>query len=72
MRFLQPNNCLPQTFLLLGRIEALWLSQPAVQTADLFPDGKPEGEAKIINSEKGTTLSSGSLSATVHPLIFGP
>jgi alpha-D-xyloside xylohydrolase len=34
---------------------------------DLFPDGKPEGEAKISKSEKGTTLSSGSLSATIHP-----
>lgn len=34
---------------------------------DLFPDGKPEGEAKIAKSEIGTTLSSGPLSATIHP-----
>lgn len=34
---------------------------------DLYPDGRPDCKAAIEKSEKGTTLSSGSLSATVHP-----
>ncbi|UKZ61436.1 uncharacterized protein TrAtP1_002701 [Trichoderma atroviride] len=34
---------------------------------DLFPAGKPVDDAKISVSDKGTTISSGSLSATVHP-----
>ncbi|KAL6889166.1 glycoside hydrolase family 31 protein [Trichoderma evansii] len=34
---------------------------------DLFPAGKPVDDAKISMSDKGTTISSGSLSATVHP-----
>jgi alpha-D-xyloside xylohydrolase len=34
---------------------------------DLFPSGKPEGQAKISKSDRGTTLSSGSISATIHP-----
>ena len=34
---------------------------------DLFPAGKPQDGASISVSDKGTTLSSGSLSATVHP-----
>ncbi|KAL2022508.1 hypothetical protein VTK56DRAFT_5115 [Thermocarpiscus australiensis] len=32
---------------------------------DLFPAGKPDVDAKTTKTEKGTTLSSGSLSATV-------
>ncbi|EEU47396.1 glycoside hydrolase family 31 [Fusarium vanettenii 77-13-4] len=34
---------------------------------ELFPDGKPSVEGKIVKSDKGTTLQSGSLSATIHP-----
>lgn len=34
---------------------------------DLFPSGRPEGQAKVSKSDKGTTLSSGSISATIHP-----
>ncbi|RFU81282.1 glycoside hydrolase family 31 [Trichoderma arundinaceum] len=34
---------------------------------DLFPTGKPENDATIFVSHKGTTIASGSLSATVHP-----
>ncbi|KAF2194257.1 glycoside hydrolase family 31 protein [Zopfia rhizophila CBS 207.26] len=34
---------------------------------DLFPDGKPSCEPKISKSHKGTTISSGALSATVGP-----
>jgi alpha-D-xyloside xylohydrolase len=34
---------------------------------ELFPDGKPSVEAKIVKSDKGTTLSSGAISATIHP-----
>lgn len=34
---------------------------------DLFPAGKPIDDAKISISGKGTTISSGSLSATIHP-----
>lgn len=34
---------------------------------ELFPDGRPEVEAQIQKGDKGTTLSSGSLSATIHP-----
>jgi len=33
---------------------------------DLFPDGRPRAEPHISNSDKGTTLASGSLAATVH------
>lgn len=32
---------------------------------DLYPQGKPSIQAKIVKSDKGTTLESGSLSATV-------
>lgn len=32
---------------------------------DLFPDGKPEIEAHVNKNEKGTTITSGNLSATV-------
>ncbi|KAK0627443.1 glycoside hydrolase family 31 protein [Immersiella caudata] len=32
---------------------------------ELFPDGKPEVESSVVKGDKGTTLSSGSLSATV-------
>jgi len=32
---------------------------------DLFPSGQPEVESQVTKSEKGTTLSAGSLSATV-------
>jgi alpha-D-xyloside xylohydrolase len=32
---------------------------------DLFPDGKPKVEAQISKTERGTTLSSGSISATI-------
>ncbi|PSN71309.1 hypothetical protein BS50DRAFT_584815 [Corynespora cassiicola Philippines] len=32
---------------------------------DLFPDGKPEVEAELTKTDKGTTLTSGSLSATI-------
>lgn len=32
---------------------------------DLFPGGKPDVEGKVQKSEKGTTISSGALSATV-------
>ncbi|RYP51710.1 hypothetical protein DL768_003011 [Monosporascus sp. mg162] len=34
---------------------------------DLYPDGRPDVEAKVSKSNKGTTLTSGSLSATVSP-----
>ncbi|KOS22613.1 Alpha-xylosidase [Escovopsis weberi] len=34
---------------------------------ELFPAGKPQHDANISVSDKGTTLTSGSLSATVHP-----
>ncbi|KAH9907334.1 glycoside hydrolase family 31 protein [Xylariomycetidae sp. FL2044] len=34
---------------------------------DLFPAGQPKPEPKVTKSEKGTVLSSGALSATVHP-----
>ncbi|PTB35181.1 glycoside hydrolase family 31 protein [Trichoderma asperellum CBS 433.97] len=34
---------------------------------DLFPAGKSVVDAKISVSDKGTTISSGSLSATIHP-----
>ncbi|KAI1343009.1 glycoside hydrolase family 31 protein [Xylariaceae sp. FL0016] len=34
---------------------------------DLFPGGKPNTEPKITKGEKGTSLSAGSLSATVSP-----
>ncbi|KAL6887170.1 family 31 glycoside hydrolase [Trichoderma longibrachiatum] len=34
---------------------------------DLFPEGRPQGDASISVSAKGTTLRSGSVSATVHP-----
>jgi alpha-D-xyloside xylohydrolase len=35
---------------------------------DLYPAGKPESaHGKISKSSKGTTISSGALSATVHP-----
>lgn len=34
---------------------------------DLYPDGRPECEAVIGKSQEGTTISSGSLSATIHP-----
>ncbi|KAF5692845.1 alpha-d-xyloside xylohydrolase [Fusarium denticulatum] len=34
---------------------------------DLFPAGQPKVEGKIIKSDKGTTIQSGVLSATIHP-----
>ncbi|KAI1166245.1 glycoside hydrolase family 31 protein [Nemania serpens] len=34
---------------------------------DLFPDGQPKIEAQVIKGDKGTTLSAGALSATIHP-----
>lgn len=34
---------------------------------DLFPSGKPESNGKLTKSDKGTTISSGSLSATLSP-----
>lgn len=34
---------------------------------DLYSDGRPECDASINKSGKGTTMSSGGLSATVHP-----
>ncbi|EGR44653.1 glycoside hydrolase family 31 [Trichoderma reesei QM6a] len=34
---------------------------------ELFPEGKPQGDASISVSDKGTTLTSGSVSATIHP-----
>lgn len=34
---------------------------------ELFPDGKPMIEGKISKGDKGTTLQSGCLSATIHP-----
>ncbi|KAI0010358.1 glycoside hydrolase family 31 protein [Xylariaceae sp. FL0662B] len=34
---------------------------------DLFPNGRPEFEYKVLTSDKGTTLSSGPLAATIHP-----
>ncbi|OTA00341.1 hypothetical protein A9Z42_0078880 [Trichoderma parareesei] len=34
---------------------------------ELFPEGKPQGDASISVSDKGTTLASGSVSATIHP-----
>ncbi|KAL6791446.1 glycoside hydrolase family 31 protein [Trichoderma sp. SZMC 28013] len=34
---------------------------------DLFPSGKPQDNASISVSDKGTTIASGSVSATVHP-----
>ncbi|CAM1501936.1 Fc.00g039200.m01.CDS01 [Cosmosporella sp. VM-42] len=34
---------------------------------ELFPDGKPSVEGKIVKGDKGTTLQAGSLSATIHP-----
>ncbi|KAI1871305.1 uncharacterized protein JN550_004750 [Neoarthrinium moseri] len=34
---------------------------------ELYPNGRPKVEAKISKSDKGTSLSSGSLSATIHP-----
>jgi alpha-D-xyloside xylohydrolase len=34
---------------------------------DLYPDGRPEVEAQVSKSDQGTTLASGSLSATIHP-----
>ncbi|KAL7782200.1 glycoside hydrolase family 31 protein [Trichoderma ceciliae] len=34
---------------------------------DLFPAGKPQDHASISDSAKGTTIASGSLSATIHP-----
>ncbi|KAJ3579110.1 hypothetical protein NPX13_g1460 [Xylaria arbuscula] len=34
---------------------------------DLFPDGQPKIEPQISKSDKGTTLSAGALSATIHP-----
>lgn len=34
---------------------------------DLFPDGQPSVQGRVVKSEKGTTLQSGSLSATIHP-----
>lgn len=34
---------------------------------ELFPQGQPSVKANITKSDKGTTLSSGSLSATIHP-----
>jgi alpha-D-xyloside xylohydrolase len=34
---------------------------------ELYPDGKPSVQATVQKSDKGTTLSSGSLSATIHP-----
>ncbi|KAI1079974.1 glycoside hydrolase family 31 protein [Whalleya microplaca] len=34
---------------------------------DLFPDGRPEFKHTVLQSGNGTTLSSGSLAATIHP-----
>ncbi|KAK5626460.1 hypothetical protein RRF57_002175 [Xylaria bambusicola] len=34
---------------------------------DLFPDGQPKIEPQVSKSDKGTTLSAGALSATIHP-----
>ncbi|KAI1197851.1 glycoside hydrolase family 31 protein [Nemania serpens] len=34
---------------------------------DLFPDGRPKIKAQVVKGDKGTTLSAGALSATVHP-----
>ncbi|KAI1190828.1 glycoside hydrolase family 31 protein [Nemania serpens] len=34
---------------------------------DLFPDGQPKIEARVSKGDKGTTLSAGALSATIHP-----
>lgn len=34
---------------------------------ELFPDGKPTVQGEIVKSDKGTTLKSGVLSATIHP-----
>ncbi|ORY61345.1 glycoside hydrolase family 31 protein [Pseudomassariella vexata] len=34
---------------------------------DLYPNGRPKVEAKVTKGHKGTTLNSGSLSATIHP-----
>ncbi|KAI1633265.1 glycoside hydrolase family 31 protein [Biscogniauxia mediterranea] len=34
---------------------------------DLFPDGQPSVQPKVVKGAKGTTLSSGSISATIHP-----
>ncbi|KAK8045335.1 hypothetical protein PG993_005359 [Apiospora rasikravindrae] len=34
---------------------------------DLYPDGRPEVSGVVSKSEKGTTLTSGALSATIHP-----
>jgi len=34
---------------------------------ELFPDGKPASNGKIVRGDNGTTLQSGSLSATIHP-----
>ncbi|KAH8165843.1 hypothetical protein CIB48_g2397 [Xylaria polymorpha] len=34
---------------------------------DLFPDGQPKIEPQVSKGDKGTTLSAGALSATIHP-----
>ncbi|KAK7421288.1 hypothetical protein QQZ08_010004 [Neonectria magnoliae] len=34
---------------------------------ELFPDGRPNVQGQIVKSDKGTTLKSGALSATIHP-----
>lgn len=34
---------------------------------DLYPEGQPKIEPQVSKSDKGTTLSAGALSATVHP-----
>ncbi|EOO02295.1 putative glycoside hydrolase family 31 protein [Phaeoacremonium minimum UCRPA7] len=34
---------------------------------ELYPDGKPSVQGRIVKSDKGTTLESGSLAITVHP-----
>ncbi|KFA47785.1 hypothetical protein S40293_09032 [Stachybotrys chartarum IBT 40293] len=34
---------------------------------ELFPDGKPTVDGQVVKGDKGTTLSSGSLSATIDP-----
>jgi alpha-D-xyloside xylohydrolase len=34
---------------------------------DLFPNGRPKIKPKVSKGEKGTTLSAGTLSATIHP-----
>ncbi|KAI1155660.1 glycoside hydrolase family 31 protein [Nemania diffusa] len=34
---------------------------------DLFPDGQPKIEPEVSKSDKGTSLSAGALSATIHP-----